>query len=373
MTTNNRAGVAIVGGYGGWNVGDEAILHSLVGLVREAGVEGTVHIICPRMSDKARNDYESMGWRVVTTRQPLELMSCLTRCDLLVGGGQIINGRRPFKSLGFLGLLVVINRIAGRRPCVVGVGVNDIDNWLSKLILRMGLLRASAFACRDRHSLNHVHRADPSKGILTADLVFSGIIRQLVEDPPNRRNIVVSICHSPEFDFPAISVDGYIRMVRKLTTAVPGHEIWVVAHDNRDRFDAGIVEPIRRGLHDQTHVHVEVLSDLNQTLAVYAGARLVVGQRMHPLIIGNVLGSEVVPIQGSSKVAALSERLGWPTLAVGQDGFLDEDELDSKLNISTLQAEPRLRNEAYSNIAVIRQAWGLESPCKPTTQAVEVG
>lgn len=356
-SNGSSKGIAIMGGYGGWNIGDEAILYSLVEMLRQRGREGSIHVICANSTVQAKSDYADRGWTSIALRNPLAVLRCLRKCDLLVGGGQILNGKRPLKSLGALGALVWLNKRLGNVPAVVGVGINNIEGF-ARRILRMGICQADTIGCRDPESLNELREAESNCGTLTADLVFSSAIQNLRKDrandePGGEPVCVVAVSRSPEFGFPMLSIDAYRTLIERLKAHYPNRAIHVVGHDIRERFDAGLIDALRERA-EFKDVHFRVLDDLAEAVNLYANAALIISQRMHPLIMGLVLGAQVLPVAGSSKLRSMAERLELRMLEISANGELDSAALSQTLS-ALHSEEPVARPEAFGDLATA--AW----------------
>ena len=102
-----RKRITIFGAYGGINAGDEMILRALVDRInREAGSPQSIRVIVDRLpDDPARTvDYEGRSLAPISFRTIMRSLVSTWGSDLVIGGGQIIDGvngvKLPLLQLG---------------------------------------------------------------------------------------------------------------------------------------------------------------------------------------------------------------------------------------------------------------------------------
>ena len=305
----------IYGFYGDFNAGDEAILYSLLSMLRSKAPDSQIEVVCTARRESASDWYQSLGVEPFAIRNLRRLLPALVRRRLIVGGGQMIAGDRSLKSLVLCLALVFVNRLAGKRPVLMGVGVEGVDRRRAKLLVKLIGLFATKIACRDQYSLEQLLAAGCSRQKLlrTADLVFSGELRNLAPPPDGTsrgsESLLLVLHRSPLRSYAA--ADAYAQAIHQIRQVAPGAELTVLAHDSRPDFDAGLLDELA-SLNEDEMVRFVAMESLPQVLREYARAKCIVSVRMHPQIIAATLGKPWVAVGGSNKVAALATRFAAP-------------------------------------------------------------
>ena len=318
MTTSD---LALFGAFGGVNVGDEAILYSVVEMVRRYGQGANVRrvIFSASPTPAAQQLYEKLQLEIVRKRDVSRLLRTLSSMRLVIGGGQLLNGARFPKGLLFILLVAAINRMFGFRPVMIGVGAENIRGLVSRWLVAAIVRLCTAIGCRDDQTYLCLQRICPHSRVRrTADLVFVSAILdfrppdETFRKVPVRNRIVVAPHRDPRWKH---SCSAHMpELIASLASAFPHKRITVVAHDVRLRFDGGLVSELESKVNQG--IEYCLLDSLEKAVDLYADADFVVSSRMHPLIIGMICGARPVALAESGKVKELCRELSLPAISV---------------------------------------------------------
>ena len=309
--------VGITGSYGGLNLGDEAILHSIIAqLRRDLPVEITVFSRDPE-DTKRRHGVE----RAVPVRKlsRAEVVPEIERLDvLLVGGGGIL-----FDAEARIYLReALIAREKGVRVMLYAVGAGPLGDPAVQAAVREALEHVDVITVRERgaqHVLEEagVHRdiivtADPAL-LLKAEPLPRGIMKH--EGLEGRRRLIGMSVREPGVAAPDIDPKEY-------------HALLANAADFMvDRFDADIVfVPMEHSVLDTQHSHAVIAQMLRaqratvlkgayssgQLLSLMSKFRFAVGMRLHFLIFAALRGVPFVALPYAGKVSGFLEELQVP-------------------------------------------------------------
>jgi len=309
----------IYGFYGEFNAGDEAILYSLLAMLRSKAPRCSIQVACTARREPISKWYESLDVDPFSVRNLWRLLTALVSRRLIIGGGQMIAGDRSLKNLLLCWMMLLINRTLGKRPVLLGVGVEGLARGRAKRLARLIAGAAWRIACRDQQSLDQLLAAGcpPGKLQLTADLVLSGELLGLAPEPAGptqpTKTILLVLHHSPLRSYAAAegTTVAYRRVIAQIRQQAPEHSLTVMAHDCRAKFDAGLLDELA-SLNEDEGVRYVPLDSLPQALGEYSRAALVISVRMHPLIFAALLGRPWLAVGRSNKVAALADRFGAP-------------------------------------------------------------
>ena len=310
--------VGITGSYGGLNLGDEAILQSIVfQLRRDLPVEITVFSRDPD-DTKARHGVE----RAVAVRRlsRAEVVPEVERLDLLiVGGGGIL-----FDAEARIYLReALIAQEKGVPVMLYAIGAGPLVDPAAQKAVRECLEHVEVITVRERSAQQAleeagVHReitvtADPAL-LLKPEPLPRGILKH--EGLEGRRRLIGMSVREPGVAAPDIDPDDY-------------HALLANAADYMvDRFDADVVfVPMERSVLDTQHSHAVIAKMLRaqratvlkgeytsgQLLSLIGKFNFAVGMRLHFLIFAALAGVPFVALPYSGKVTGLLEDLNVPT------------------------------------------------------------
>jgi polysaccharide pyruvyl transferase CsaB len=310
--------IGITGSYGGLNLGDEAILHSIIAqLRRDLPVEITVFSRDPE-DTKRRHGVE----RAVPVRKMsrAEATPEVERLDLLVvGGGGIL-----FDAEARIYLREAqIAKEKGVPVMLYAVGAGPLKHASVQAAVREVLEQVDVVTVRERsaHQVLEeagVHReiivtADPAL-LLKPEPLPRGALRS--EGLEGRRRLIGMSVREPGVAAPDIDPKEY-------------HALLANAADFMvDRYDADIVfVPMERSVLDSQHSHAVIAQMLraqraNVLKAVYTSGQLlslmskfhfVVGMRLHFLIFAAMRGVPFVALPYAGKVSGFLEELQIPS------------------------------------------------------------
>ena len=234
----------------------------------------------------------------------MKIMNLLSKENLIIGGGQLLNGTRLNKGLLYILLLSILSNRLNKKPIVVGIGSESLTNGFHRFLCQRILSNCKSFACRDSYTYDMLNKLglNISK---TADLVF--LREKKIEDSwrANKSNLKVGIAvHSdPRWKF--TSSDALVEVVKRCLTSKNINEIYLIAHDNRSEYDKGALFNIEAEVGKHEKLKLRTLESLSETYEMYENLDFIISARMHPLIIGAISGAKPVAISESGKVKAL--------------------------------------------------------------------
>jgi len=355
----------IYGFFGGFNLGDEAILDSLRLGLRQYGYKGKFSIIIPYIKNNdARNVYADKEIEVITLRSPIKIILRLIDTHLITGCGQLLDGHNT-KGLLIILLLCLLNKAAWKKPVLVSAGVVNIDTSIDRLLVRWIVMAVSRVWCRDSDSRGQLVASGCAidKLDVATDVVFTGTLLSSLSggQVDTKREIILAIHYSSHRQL--YSIQEYVDIIRYIAKIIPGRRIIILAHDNRDAFDAGFAKLIYEQARRFTdNIELSVPVDVQECLKVYANAYLIVSARLHPLILAAIQGLYLVGLQGTRKVGNLSSQLRFPLVTK-----ITFDDIHTALSLAqtrqgheTTQIEiSRLKSVAWTQIQWLANHYGI--------------
>jgi polysaccharide pyruvyl transferase CsaB len=318
MADKEAIKVGISGSYGGLNLGDEAILQSIVAQLRRDLPQVEITVFSRDAEDtKKRHGVE----RSVPVRKlsRAEIAPEVERLDLLIlGGGGILydaDARTYLRE-------VALAREKHVPVMVYAIGAGPLDDMDVQKAVAEALEGVDLITVRERAAqqvLEHagVHReitvtADPAL-LLKPEALPRGVLR--TEGLEGRRRLIGMSVREPGVAAPDLDVNQY-------------HTLLANAADFMvDRFDADVVfVPMERSVLDSQHSHAVISRMLRaqratvlkgeytsgQLLSLMGKFDFALGMRLHFLIFAAIQGTPLVALPYAGKVSGFLEALGLP-------------------------------------------------------------
>ena len=312
--------VGITGSYGGLNLGDEAILQSIIAQLRKDLPKLEITVFSRDADDtKRRHQVE----RAVPVRKlsRAEIMPEVERLDLLIlGGGGILydaDARTYLRE-------VQLAREKRVPVFVYAIGAGPLTHAAAQAAVRENLADVEMVTVREKSA----HRVLEESGMHREDVVVTADPALLLKPEPLPRGI---LRHE--------GLEGRRRLigmsVREPGVAAPDldekvyHALLANAADFMvDRWNANVVfVPMERSVLDTQHSHAVIAKMLRAQRATvlkgeYTAGQILswmgkfdfaLGMRLHFLIFAAIQGTPFVALPYAGKVSGFLEALGVPT------------------------------------------------------------
>ena len=323
----------VVSGYYGYgNAGDEAIL---AGMLRSLRLErGDLEVTV--LSGNPGRTQRAHGVAAISRSRPLGLLRAIRAADgVISGGGSLLQDRTSFRPVAYYAGVTQLARWLRRPYVVYAQGLGPIQRRVNRRLAAAALNHAGYCSLRDEASL-----------ALAREL---GVRRQidLVPDP--------ALALEP----PAVAPGGHLLVaVRAWDTPIPhlvslrdalrelSDELPILVLPMHGDTDLAASREVIAGIR-----RADVLapdSTLDEQLAAIGSARLVVGMRLHALVLAAAAGVPAVAVSYDPKVDAFAMQVGQPV--VGHVGApIDPGDVIETVR-RVLAADPRPYRERVARL-----------------------
>jgi polysaccharide pyruvyl transferase WcaK-like protein len=305
--------IGISGSYGGMNLGDEAILQSIIAELRRR-IPGSLEVLVFSMGPAdtlapwARHDVE----RALLVRElsRAEVTEEIGGLDLFIlgGGGLLYNGeaRHYVRELQ-------IAREFGIPAMTWALGAGPLDDREDRSAVRRVLNRTDAIVVRDerdRRLLQEVGGVGQQR-VVVPDLEAGGCGSRLADGEPDQARAGSEPLRPEHVRGERFRLHQEGRVGRHRDVA--GDADFLV-----DRLGATVVfVPMERCRSDLQHARILYAEYTpGQVLGFMSHLELAIGMRLHFLIFPALAGVTFVPLPYASKVEGLVHELGIPSLPI---------------------------------------------------------
>jgi polysaccharide pyruvyl transferase CsaB len=294
--------LVVSGYYGFGNTGDDAVLAGMLELFARAGVDRADVTVLS--GDPARTEGEH-AVRGVSRWNPLRVAAELRRADALVsGGGSLLQDVTGAGTVGYYAGVMQLARLARRPYAVVAQGLGPIRRPPNRRIARATLNRAAHLSLRDDRSIALARRIGVTRPIQrAADPAVA------LRPPRHREEPGTHVLVAVRGGFPADAIVGPLRDV----VAELAREHRILALPMHGAVDRDASRALVTGIAAAESTDPDAA--FGEKLSAIAGASVVIGVRLHALVLAAAAGVPAVAISYDPKVEAFAERAGIPVIA----------------------------------------------------------
>ncbi|WAJ29182.1 polysaccharide pyruvyl transferase family protein [Antarcticirhabdus aurantiaca] len=306
------------------NLGDLALLLQNLEIARDQGRRAWVRRWAPLPAEIEEQVSEAAG-RIVDGRDLPRFLSLASRCDMVIGGGQLVRENVSTRSLLFLAMGVTACKLRGGRVATRGLGVSAVRSRKLRLLWRQVLGRAGDIRVRDEASAVNAARIVPGAKVLqTADMAFypSRLHGHESRAAAASPSILIAPCIDGSEER---SIDGAAlpRLLEAARTRFPDAELVFACHDPRPGMDAKASDLLIEG--HGLRARKSAGNRLDVLLEEYGRAGIVITNRLHSVIFSLLSKRPVLVVDdGSRKIAAVATAFRIPTIGRGDESGAEE-------------------------------------------------
>ncbi|MDQ6933657.1 MAG: polysaccharide pyruvyl transferase CsaB [Candidatus Eremiobacteraeota bacterium] len=350
------------GYYGFGNLGDEALLAVIVGELKKRYPGARIDVLS---ADPASTAHQ-FGIEATPRAQIAEVQRAISRADVVLsGGGGLLQNATSLRSLlYYAGILRTAIR-AGRKTMIFGQSIGPLDFWGKRIVRKWchGTSRATVRDGRSYALLKPLLATTPIEK--TADPVF------LYDAPADDSDLSLQGLGPDSDPLVVVSVRKAPNVTEAMQLIASCVDRLSERHGARVGFlplggatDAEISTSIIRKC--RTRPTLLPSCDLGRAANIIKRARVLIGMRLHSLILAVHYGVPFLAVPYDPKVAALCEDLAYPLpplwapgertalAAVEVDGLTDRLWLEREaLSKRLLGAASALHGLAARNFAVL--------------------
>ncbi|WP_341322362.1 polysaccharide pyruvyl transferase CsaB [Solibacillus sp. FSL H8-0523] len=347
----------VLSGYFGFdNVGDEAILLSMITSLRKLQPEVELTVL----SNNPAHTSSTYGVKAINRWKLKEISSILKRADgLISGGGSLLQDQTGMKTIPYYCAIMYLAKYHKKPVFVYAQGMGPINHSISQMITRKTLNKVDQITLRDEASRQLLVDIgvkkpmsivpDPVIGLNPTDFRSSWLDYQAFE----AGFVAVSVRDWPsEVDFKQKIADSLSRL------AQAGHQIVFIPmhdeHDEKASFQMAQMVP------EKTLVAPGNLT-IEEKIAIIGQADLLIGMRLHSLIFAAIQTTPFIAISYDPKIDAFAAIANQPNI-----GHVERDDWDGKQLFE--QAQTMLQARESIEAALRDQITVLHEQAQHTAQ-----
>jgi polysaccharide pyruvyl transferase CsaB len=366
-TVGLKRNLVVVSGYYGYdNLGDEAILEEIVG---ELGGFSQAQDIVILSSDPAKTK-RLYGTQAADRWDLIKFSTMMRSTKLFIsGGGGLFQDVRNLNSILFYGSQIALAHRAGAQVMVYAQGLGPLKSPISKFLTKTFWQKADVITVRDAKS----HSLLQSWGIVasqTGDPVWrlkksplpETFVTALAEVTKPNQGLLVGLSLRPS---PNFTIANYRMLAQVLEENLPEHSQVILLPLQADA-DRPILEAFRfaaqvSGLSAE-FPDLSRLSQPSQWLSFMEKFDLVVGMRLHALIMALKAGRPVIGMPYDPKVSDILATFHQPAFTLEPSAKQKDDWSQTlqeslgkmpELALSARSQAEQMENKACKNFEIL--------------------
>lgn len=342
--------IVLSGYYGFDNVGDEAILLSIITALRKEQPDVAITVLSNNPDVTAK----TYGVAAVNRWKLGEVSKALKSADgLISGGGSLLQDQTGMKTIPYYCLVMRIAKFHKKPVFVYAQGMGPINHPLSRKLTKFTLNRVDRITLRDEASIELLEEIgvgqtmslvpDPVIGLDSSAFRSEWLERQAYTDG----YISVSVRDWPsDVDFMRKIADGLDLL------AEAGHQIvFVPMHDIHDeKASYKLVQMMK-----QKSIVAPGNVSIEEKVTIIGQSDLLIGMRLHSLIFSAIEATPFIALSYDPKIDAFADIAEQPNL-----GHVEQDDWDGvalfEQASEVLADRERLAEELREKVAGLRAA-----------------
>ncbi|MHB1455774.1 MAG: polysaccharide pyruvyl transferase CsaB [Armatimonadota bacterium] len=354
----HRKRILISGYYGFSNAGDEAVLSMIVsGLREESGGSLDISVLSASPAETA----STYGVGAVPRMSLKHVMTALGECDLLIsGGGSLLQDATSLKSLMYYLTIIRMAQIKQKKVMILGQGIGPLKRWISRRTTADVLNGVDCITVRDRQSAELLIEIGVKKPEITVTADPTLLLKPSPADEVDA--LLTEAGLAPDTDIIAVSLRGWdaaprlidemVVALEKLSLRISARMLFINMHIPGDE---RVSERARENIWSAA-VQPRIWT-APQLVGVLGRCRLVMGMRLHALILAAAAGTPSIGIAYDPKVEQFCLSAGQDCISLADviDGHLLEKvtgvwESQENSALSIKEKLPAMREAAKQNI-----------------------
>ena len=303
--------IVVSGYYGSKNGGDEAMLASMLQVLREeiSDLSVTVISLNPEYT-KQRHNVDAVPWLDIWT-----IIKRIRAADLLIsGGGSLLQNVTSRRSLYYYLAIIFFAIIFGRRVMLYAQGIGPIRGALANKLMNLIVNRVDLITVRDRGSLEELSRleitrpkiyctADPVLAINPVSLELGEKILSRYSTDCQDKLIGVAIRHWIDWENFRHELAAALDRLAEVTDA---KIIFIPMKFPEDIRAAQATAEIMK----EPCVVLDEEFSTRDILSLVGCMNVLIGVRLHALIFAGVMGVPMVGISYDPKIERFLDSIG---------------------------------------------------------------
>ncbi|MEH7458526.1 polysaccharide pyruvyl transferase CsaB [Bacillus sp. JJ1127] len=300
--------LVLSGYYGFYNVGDEAILHSIIKALHEE--EPTLELVV--LSNDPDYTRKMYGVEAVNRWDIKAIYREIKKSDgLISGGGSLLQDKTSIKSILYYTGIMRLARFLKKPYYIYAQGIGPITKRQNRLLVKWHVSKAEYVSVRDEDSFLYLKEIGIKKDI---ELVPDPV---LACQPEGTTNWLQK--HSVQGKVIAVSVrywdakEDYLRKLAETLKKLKREGYHILFVPMHGPFDQSASRDIINLMGEEAHM-LPYQMDIYEKISILSECSLLIGMRLHALILSAVANTPMIGISYDPKIDSFLQQVNQPII-----------------------------------------------------------
>lgn len=306
--------VLLSGYYGFDNAGDEAVLYAIIQSLREAvpNIEITV------LSNQPEKTATQFHVQAVDRWGKMALLKAVKNCDIFIsGGGSLLQDVTSKNGILYYLGLIKLAQIMKKKVMIYAQGIGPVNNGRNRKLVRKILNKVDIITVRDLESRMELMQMGVYREVMVCSDPVMGISADEIDAEAGKRKLVQNGV-AAENEKPILVVaarkwDNDEKLFGEIATycdvvAQNGWQIVFLPFHYPEDIAAG--EKIKAKMQEPNFaVALKENYTPQETMEILKNANMILGMRLHSLIMGAVMQKPMIALSYDPKVSSFMQLL----------------------------------------------------------------
>lgn len=310
--------IALVGYFGYDNIGDDAILQSILGQLKRFHRPLQL-IVFAHQPERIEKRFRVQALNRMSLPS---VLAGISMSDLVIfAGGSLFQDRTSFRSLLYYCAMIGLARLYGKKVILYAQGIEPFRYKWSEWLVRNVLLFAHHISVRDRESMTLLNKLLRRK-----KRVRFAVDSALLLAPYRTNNLYQGFIGLNFMASPHFPIEEVVEQLDRFSKEHQRRFLYVAFNKN----DLHIGQEIKKRLHETQMVILDPEDNLSLFLGILQQLDMMVGMRLHSLILSASARVPFIGIHFHDKVNSFCKEVKQPVIRFSD---LQKGELYSNLGL----------------------------------------
>jgi polysaccharide pyruvyl transferase CsaB len=294
--------ILISGYYGYGNVGDEAVLYSIINGIKGRLPDTNITVL----SSSPESTRATYKVDAINRYSLFDILKHLFGCDIFIsGGGSLFQDKTSSRSFIYYICLVWLAKALGKKVMVFAQGLGPLKKSFNRNLAKSILNKADLITLRDNDSVSGARFLGVKEPniVSTADPSFCLDFSSPVKDKKLLGIVLRPLSRKQNYQVLAKTVDWLVNTYKYVPVFIPFHK----------EKDQSVARIIAKYMSEKLEIH-DPLENPVEMLAYISKLELMIGMRLHSLIFAAICNVPMLGLSYDPKVESFMKQTRYPCL-----------------------------------------------------------
>lgn len=345
--------IVVTGNYGAQNLGDEMILKGLLEMLKTTHPLAEITVLSGRPSDTEKvyqvHSVEKFpaGFRSILKNVfygKSAAFKAVKECDyFILGGGGLFGG--PKRRANFIwGIQVLMAYWYDKKVIMCGQSIGPLNSFIDRFIVKKIFQKAKLIILRDEKSKERLEQMGvKNKTHVYPDIAFNSKTNEAYSQKENR--LIVALRQIKEIP------NDFLNQISEFLNWLINEHKWHITFVNFQKgieSDESLSEEVIKLISNKSHLELINNHNLEEITQRYLQSNMVLGMRLHSLVLAIKTNTPFIAINYAPKVKDLLDFSGFHDATIDLSALTSSKLKEQFSKLTSLKPEIVLMLQSYN-------------------------